>query len=130
MKKLFLLSIATVFLFTACQKAKDILTVKAIYNANAFTEKNCDQLGSVGSVNSIDSINITFTNHSKRQLHINWIDYTSAEVTYHDLEDGASWDCPTFLTHPWIIRKTDGACSTILIAKMGASNHETVSFGE
>ncbi len=130
MKRLFFLVLSVAIITTSCNKVKDLLQVKAFYNANAFTEKTCDQFGSVASVNSIDSINITFTNNSKRELHINWIDYTGAEVTYHDLPDGASWDCPTFLTHPWIVRKTDGACSTILIPKTGAGSHETVSFGQ
>jgi hypothetical protein len=130
MKKLIPLALSILIISAACQKAKDLLTVKAFYNANAFTEKNCDQLGSVKSINSLDSVNITFTNKSKRLLHINWIDYTGSEVTYKDLADGASWDVPTYQTHPWLIRKTDGACLTILIPKAGASSHETVSFGE
>jgi len=130
MKRLFFLVLLSAVIATSCKKVTDLLTVKAFYNTNAFTEKNCDQFGSVASINSIDSVNITFTNNSKRELHINWIDYSGHEVTYHDLPDGASWDCPTFLTHPWIIRKTDGACSTILIPKTGASSHETVSFGQ
>jgi hypothetical protein len=130
MKRLLLLIICATFITTACKKVTDILTVKAIYNANAFTEKNCDQLGIVKSVYDFDSVNITFTNNSKRLLHINWLDYTGHEVTYHDLEDGASWSIPTYQTHPWIIRKTDGACSTILIPKAGAASHENVSFGQ
>lgn len=130
MKKLLLPVICVALTITSCKKIIDVLTIKAIYNANAFTEKNCDQLGTVKSLNSYTAINITFVNHSKRQLHINWLDYNGAEQTYKDLEDGQSWDCPTFLTHPWIIRKTDGACSTILIPKAGASANETVSFGE
>ena len=130
MKKIFFLIVSAALITTSCQKVKDLLTVKAFYNANAFTEKTCDQLTGLASQNSLDSINITFTNNSKRLLHINWIDYSGHEVTYHDLADGTSWDCPTFLTHPWIARKTDGACSTILIPKTGASSHETVSFGQ
>jgi 5'-3' exonuclease len=130
MKRLLLLIICATFITTACKKVTDILTVKAIYNANAFTEKNCDQLGTVKSINSNTAVNITFVNNSKRQLHINWLDYNGAEQHYKDLEDGQSWICPTFLTHPWIIRKTDNACATILIPKAGATSSETVSFGE
>jgi hypothetical protein len=130
MKRFFFLVIAATILTTSCKKVVDLLKVKAFYTAGSFYEINCDQLGAQASQNSLDSVNITFTNNSKRELHINWIDYTGHEVTYHDLADGASWDCPTFLTHPWIIRKTDGACSTILIPKMGAASHETVSFGQ
>lgn len=130
MKRLLLLVFATALLTNACQKVKDLLTVKAFYNSNAFTEKTCDQFPGVKSLNSLDSINITFTNNSKRTLHINWIDYNGSEVTYSDLADGGSWSVPTYLTHVWIVRKTDGACSTILIPKTGAASHETVSFGQ
>lgn len=130
MKKLFFLAIVVGIIAAGCTKVKDILTVKAIYNSAAFTEKNCDQLTGLKSLNSLDSVNVTFTNHSKRLLHINWIDYSGSEVSYQDLADGASWTVPTYLTHVWIIRKTDNACSTILILKTGAARNETVSFGE
>ena len=130
MKKLFLLTITVGIIATGCTKVKDILTIKAIYNAASFTEKNCDQLSGLKSLNSFDTVNITFTNHSKRLLHINWIDYNGSEMSYKDLEDGTSWTIPTYLTHVWIIRKTDNACSTILIPKTGAGTNETVSFGE
>ncbi|MBS1625643.1 MAG: hypothetical protein JST83_16570 [Bacteroidetes bacterium] len=130
MKKLLLLALTVGIIASSCTKVKDILTVKAIYNANAFTEKNCDQLTGLKSLNSLDAVNVTFVNHSKRQLHINWIDYSGSEVSYKDLEDGDSWTIPTYLTHVWIIRKTDNACSTILIPKTGAGRDETVSFGE
>ena len=125
-----MLVVSAVILTTSCQKVKDLLTVKAFYNANAFTEKTCDQFPGVKSLVYTDSVNITFTNNSKRELHINWIDYTGTEQTWVDLSDGASHDVPTFITHVWIVRKTDGACATILIPKTGASSHETVSFGQ
>lgn len=130
MKRLFFLVLLATIITTSCKKVTDLLTVKAFYNAGSFTEKNCDQLIGLKSINSIDSVNITFTNNSKRLLHIKWIDYNGSEVSYSDLADGASWSVPTYLTHPWVIRKTDGACATILIPKMGASSHETVSFGQ
>lgn len=130
MKKVLLPLICCLLAISSCKKIIDVLTVKAIYNANAFTESNCDKLGTVKSINSYTAIDITFVNNSKRQLHINWIDYNGAEQHYKDLEDGQSWVCPTFLTHPWIIRKTDNACATILTPKAGAGTSETVSFGE
>lgn len=130
MKKILLLAVCAALMTTACQKAKDLLTVKAFYNATAFTEKNCDQLSGTVSGPGIDPVTITFTNNSKRQLHINWIDDSGSEVHYIDIEDGHSIDQPTFKSHVWIVRKTDGACSTILIVKNTATSHETVSFGE
>lgn len=130
MKRLLILIVSAALLATSCQKVKDLLTVKAFYNSNAFSEKNCDQFPGVKSLTSLDSINITFTNNSKRELHINWIDYSGSEQPYSDLADGSSWSVPTYLTHVWIVRKTDGACATILIPKSGAASHEDVSFGQ
>ena len=130
MKKFILFVVVVVIASTGCQKVKDLLQVIACYNASAFTEKTCDQFPGVKSLTDLDSVNITFTNNSKRLLHINWIDYSGSEVTYTDLPDGGTWSIPTFLTHVWIIRKTDGACSTILIPKTGANSHEDVTFGE
>ncbi len=123
--------ITAIFLILAgCDKITDLLTVKAFYNAVAFTEQDCDQFPGVRSTAALDSVNIKFVNNSKRELHINWIDYDGSEVSYFDLADGASVDVPTYLTHVWIVRLTNNACSTILIPKTGASQHETVTFGE
>jgi hypothetical protein len=130
MKKIILLAVCATLLATACQKAKDILTVKAFFSANAFTELNCDSWTGSHSDNSFDSVNVTFTNNSQRLLHVNWIDYNGQEQTWFDLANGTSHDVPTFKTHVWIIRKTDGACSTVLKIKQGSTTHETVSFGE
>jgi hypothetical protein len=113
-----------------CDKITDLLTVKAFYNANAFDELACDQFPGVQSVSALDPVNVTFVNNSKRELHINWINYDGSEVSYFDLADGDSVDVPTYLTHVWIIRLTNNACSTILIPKMGAGPNETVTFGE
>ncbi|MBS1594007.1 MAG: hypothetical protein JST90_06760 [Bacteroidetes bacterium] len=130
MKKLLLLAMITGLIAGGCSKVKDILTVKAIYNASSFTETSCDQMSGLKSQNSLSPVDVTFTNHCKRTLHINWLDYSGSEVSYKDLADGESWTVPTYLTHPWVIRKTDNACSTILIPKTGAARAETVSFGE
>lgn len=125
-----LLMLVAVLLIGGCSKIIDVLTVKAIYNASAFTEISCDNVTGQHSDNSFDSVNVTFTNNSKRLLHINWIDYSGQEQSWIDLADGNSHDIPTYKTHVWIIRKTDGACSTILKIKNGATTHETVSFGQ
>ena len=130
MKKSILLLSAIVLVLAGCDKIIDLLNVKAFYNAGAFTEQDCDQFPGVRSTAALDSVNVTFVNNSKRELHINWIDYDGSEVSYFDLADGASVDVPTYITHVWIVRLTNNACSTILIPKTGASQHETVTFGE
>jgi len=130
MKKSLVFLAVIIVLISSCDKITDLLTVKAFYNAGAFTEQDCDQFPGVRSTAALDSVNITFVNNSKRELHINWIDYDGSEVSYFDLADGASVDVPTYLTHVWIVRLTNNACSTILTPKIGASQHETVTFGE
>jgi hypothetical protein len=130
MKKSILLLSAIVLVLAGCDKITALLNVKAFYNAGAFTEQDCEQFPGVRSTATLDSVNIKFVNNSKRELHINWIDYDGSEVSYFDLADGASVDVPTYLTHVWIVRLTNNSCSTILIPKTGASHHETVTFGE
>ncbi|MBP9151673.1 MAG: hypothetical protein KBF73_05280 [Flavobacteriales bacterium] len=130
MKNIFLTFCLMMVAGYGCDKIKDLLTVKAFYNSNAFTETDCEQLAGMHSDNSLDPITVTFVNNSKRELHINWIDYNGSEVGYYDLEDGDSVVVPTYLTHVWIIRLTNNACSTILIPKIGAAQAETVTFGE
>jgi hypothetical protein len=130
MKKPLLLFVIIAIGAAGCDKITDLLTVKAFYTAAAFEEHDCDHLASLSSQNSLDAVNVTFVNNSKRELNINWIDYDGMEVSYFDLEDGDSVSVPTYLTHPWIIRLNNNACSTILVPKVGAGQNETVTFGE
>lgn len=130
MKKSLFLFAAMAMLTTGCEKITDLLTVRAFYTATSFEEHDCDHAASLASQNSLDPVYINFVNNSKRTLNINWLNYEGQEVTYFELEDGESVGVPSYLTHPWIIRLTNGACSTILIPKMGANASETVTFGE
>lgn len=124
-----LAALCSALIFTSCKKETDKI-VKAIFDATAFTEKSCDSLGAVASMSATDTVTITFTNNSNGELHINWIDYSGNEQDWIDVADGTSQDVITYLTHPWIVRKADSTCVTILIAKTGASSTEAVSFEE
>jgi hypothetical protein len=130
MKKALLLLAIIAIGAAGCDKITDLLTVKAFYNAAAFEEHDCEHLSGIRSINSLDAVNLTFINNSKRELNINWIDYDGMEVSYFELADGDTVSVPSYLTHPWIIRLTNNACSTILIPKAGAGANETVTFGE
>ncbi len=130
MKKTLLLFAIIAISAAGCEKVTDLLTVKAFYTATSFDEHDCDHASSLASQNSLDPVYITFVNNSKRQLHINWLNYNGEEVTQFNLEDGDSVGVTSYLTHPWIIRLTNGACSTIIIPKYGANASETVTFGE
>jgi hypothetical protein len=115
---------------SGCEKATDLLTVKAFFTAVSFEEHACDHASSLASQNSLDPVYINFVNNSNRTLTINWINYDGLEVNYFELADGDSVGVPSYLTHPWIIRTSADDCATIVIAKFGANASETVTFGE
>ncbi|MBP6730949.1 MAG: hypothetical protein KA149_02755 [Chitinophagales bacterium] len=130
MKRLLLPVICALLLTASCKKDKETFNAEATYSATAFTEKGCFDPGTVMSINSLNAIEITFTNNTKNNLSFFWIDYSAEEKFYKELEPGQSWVCPTFLTHPWMVRKADNSCATILIPKAGAAANETVTFEE
>jgi hypothetical protein len=119
---------ALVLLITACKK--DIKVIKATFDTSAFTEDSCSQASSLQSDSGVTTITITFTNNTPGDLHINWIDYAGAEQDWIDVLVGTSMDVSTYLTHPWIVRKDDNSCVTVLTPKAGASATETVTFIE
>jgi CSLREA domain-containing protein len=53
---------------------------------------------------------ITFDNQSGVTVGIYWLDYDGNRVPYNTLPSGASYDQPTWLTHPWVAVDDVGNC--------------------
>eukprot|EP01119_Soliformovum_irregulare_P024750 TRINITY_DN8950_c0_g1_i2.p1 TRINITY_DN8950_c0_g1~~TRINITY_DN8950_c0_g1_i2.p1 ORF type:complete len:243 (-),score=36.43 TRINITY_DN8950_c0_g1_i2:78-806(-) len=55
------------------------------------------------------AVDVEFCNESKDNVEIFWVDYNGVEVMYGTLTPNTSYIQPTYLTHPWIIRRNGEA---------------------
>ena len=64
-----------------------------------------------------DPIDISFKNHSEKNVDVYWVDYDGHEIHYGALEPGAELKQSTFVTHLWRIRLVDtGSRVTEIVA--------------
>ncbi len=51
---------------------------------------------------------IRFENKSGQTVKVYWLDFEGKRKHYATVKDGAVWDQPTYLTHPWLITDENG----------------------
>ena len=81
------------------------------------TQLACNQEGTVKSIESTKSVNLTFTNNTTRSVAVYWLNFdgvrqypfviegTGIGVPYTVLAPGASFTQATFVTHPWLLER-------------------------
>ncbi|WP_093554872.1 VHL beta domain-containing protein [Pseudoduganella namucuonensis] len=67
---------------------------------------DANQNGTVKSISSETTAQITFVNKSGQDVKIYWLDFSGRRVLYMILEADKSYSQQTYLTHPWLV--TDG----------------------
>jgi hypothetical protein len=75
---------------------------------------NCDQEGTITSLNSNDSIQLAFTNRSSVPVQLFWIDYSGKRVWYLDVGVNESSSIYSYATHPWLAADKSGKCMLIV----------------
>jgi len=81
----------------------------------------CASESSLRSINDDVATSVTFQNQSDIALSIFWLDFSGQRVPYRTLAAGAAYTQSTFLTHPWLIADSTGACIAIIQPTAGPS---------
>ena len=68
------------------------------------------------SITGLVKTNIVFLNKTAGTVKVYWLDYSGKRVYYSTLAPGASYTQRTFVTHPWVILNSAGACVGYVIA--------------
>jgi hypothetical protein len=76
---------------------------------------NCYQGGLV-PIESERIATILFTNNSKTDIDILWLNYDGDEVYYNTLEPGESYEQTSYFSHPWVVyRAESNICKGIIV---------------
>jgi von Hippel-Lindau disease tumor supressor len=80
------------------------LSLLVVWPAAAQAEKKhpAEEKG-IKSVSHDVEATLKFVNKSGKTVKVYWLDYEGDRKLYQTLQDGESYDQPTYLTHPWVI---------------------------
>ena len=68
---------------------------------------------------STEATKLTFLNRSGATRNIVWLDFDSKAKSYGHLKNGEQIELDTFLTHPWMVTDSAGACLQIVMPASG-----------
>lgn len=60
---------------------------------------------------------IAFSNDSDAVRDIYWLNYSGQRVFYLALKPGQRYVQPTYITHPWVITDSGGACKALIVTQ-------------
>lgn len=58
---------------------------------------------------------IDFVNTRSQQVVVYWLDHRGRRVRYRVLDAGQSYRQPTYVSHPWVVARTDGRALAIFL---------------
>lgn len=76
------------------------------YPPRASDARSGSYSGVLRSTQGIRETSITFINKTQHPVMIFWIDYAGKEQFYRTLVASESYEQPTFVTHPWVVRES------------------------
>ena len=79
----------------------------------------CRNRGNLSSQISTEATKLTFLNRSGATRNIVWLDFDSKAKSYGHLKNGEQIELDTFLTHPWMVTDSAGACLQIVMPASG-----------
>ena len=79
----------------------------------------CRNRGNLSSQMSTEATKLTFLNRSGATRNIVWLDFHSKAKSYGHLKNGEQIELDTFLTHPWMVTDSAGACLQIVMPASG-----------
>jgi hypothetical protein len=89
-------------------------------------ERSCDEAGTLRSISERTSTKIELVNPWPSSTSIEWIDSAGSSTTYGALAAGERRIQPTYTTHVWVARDSDGRCLSVFVSE---GNMETWRMG-
>jgi len=110
-------------------RAKETRGTRASENEenNVASAKSCRRFGNVRSRNSQRPISVRFTNRTRGERSVMWLDYNGRPKEYKRLAPGQSYVQQTFAGHPWMFTDGPGNCKELFIPN-GKSRRYVISF--
>ena len=90
----------------------------------------CRNRKNIRSMVSEEKTKLTFINRSGATRNIIWIDFDSKAKSFGRLKNGEQIELDTFVTHPWMVTNSSGACLQIVEPDSGARVVELKGSGE
>lgn len=75
----------------------------------------CADEATYKSLKGDDKAELTVINNSDETVKVYWLNYDGKRTFYRDLAPHTSYIQATWLTHPWVISSTVGACYRFLV---------------
>lgn len=91
-----------------------IFTVLLVTRIMAFEQRICAQSSYAPTVN------LQFQNITDDVMDVYWVNFDCEEVHYFSLNPGQSLTQPSYITHPWIIRRGYTGEQTACVVTNGA----------
>jgi hypothetical protein len=85
-----------------------VYTKKACFTVNPVSYSYCTS-GQHSSVAAVPTA-MNFVNHTGWTVNVYWLDYSGTPVLYKNLGGWQSFYQDTYVTHPWLLVRSDGYC--------------------
>jgi hypothetical protein len=97
----------------------DISAMPNVSASKDVPDPPCRNRGNLSSQMSDEATKLTFINRSGATRNIVWLDFASNAKSFGRLKNGEQIELDTFLTHPWMVTDSGGACLQIVMPEPG-----------
>ncbi len=97
----------------------DISAMPNVSASKDVPDPPCRNRGNLRSQMSDEATKLTFINRSGATRNIVWLDFASNAKSFGRLKNGDQIELDTFLTHPWMVTDSGGACLQIVMPEPG-----------
>jgi hypothetical protein len=84
-------------------------------SSDDLTPLPCSQEYSLRSIESTTLTGIRFVNASTQSINVYWLDFSGQRLLYFTLAPGQTSAQGTYVTHPWVVTGSSGACLGIYL---------------
>ena len=94
--------------------AADEASMPNVSASREVPDPPCRNRKNVRSMVSEEKTKLTFINRSGATRNIMWLDFASNAKSFGRLKNGEQIELDTFVTHPWMVTNSSGACLQIV----------------
>jgi hypothetical protein len=110
--------------------AADEASMPNVSASREVPDPPCRNRKNVRSMVSEEKTKLTFINRSGATRNIMWLDFASNAKSFGRLKNGEQIELDTFVTHPWMVTNSSGACLQIVEPDSGGRVVELKGSGE